>query len=73
MDFFFLKKSREISIRVSHIRYLNTIEPTSPYLSEQYLRDNGFPAYTTSVGWKGYSDEKIRTLCKQALKDGWTR
>ena len=49
------------------------VVPTSPYLSEKYLSDNGFPAYTTSVGWKGYSDEKIRTLCKQALKDGWTR
>ena len=35
--------------------------------------ENGYPAYTTSVGWKGYSDEKIQRLCKQALKEGWTR
>ena len=26
------------------------------------LRD-GYPAYTTSVGWMGYSDEKIRSRC----------
>ncbi len=37
------------------------------------LQDKGYPAYTTSVGWLGYSDEKIRRLCRQAIKRGWTR
>ncbi len=32
----------------------------------------GYPAYTTSVGWFGFSDEKIRRLCKEAIADGWT-
>ncbi|HXD30377.1 MAG TPA: L-fuconate dehydratase [Pyrinomonadaceae bacterium] len=32
----------------------------------------GYPAYTTSAGWLGYSDEKIRTLLRQAIADGWT-
>jgi L-fuconate dehydratase len=32
----------------------------------------GYPAYTTSVGWYGFSDEKIRRLCKEALAEGWT-
>ena len=32
----------------------------------------GYPAYTTSVGWFGYSDEKIRRLCETALAEGWT-
>lgn len=36
------------------------------------LLDTGYPAYTTSVGWFGYSDEKIRWLCREALADGWT-
>jgi len=36
------------------------------------LRHQGYPAYTTSVGWFGFSDEKIRKLCKQGLVDGWT-
>ena len=36
-----------------------------------YLKRNGYPAYTTSAGWLGYSDEKIRRLCRQALGDGW--
>lgn len=35
------------------------------------LRD-GFPAYTTSTGWIGYSDEKVRRLCREALAEGWT-
>ena len=32
----------------------------------------GYPAYTTSVGWFGFSDEKIRRLCREGLADGWT-
>lgn len=35
------------------------------------LRD-GFPAYTTSAGWLGYSDDKIRALCREAVAAGWT-
>ncbi len=38
----------------------------------ELLRD-GYPAYTTSVGWLGYDDEKIRRLCREALADGWER
>jgi L-fuconate dehydratase len=37
------------------------------------LRRDGYPAYTTSVGWLGYDDDKIRRLCREALADGWTR
>lgn len=38
----------------------------------QHLLENGYPAYTTSAGWMGYSDEKIQRLCKEALDEGWT-
>lgn len=37
-----------------------------------YLLKNGYPAYTTSAGWLGYSEEKIRRLCKEAKAEGWT-
>jgi L-fuconate dehydratase len=40
---------------------------------EAELRRAGYPAYTTSVGWLGYPDDKIRRLCREALADGWTR
>jgi L-fuconate dehydratase len=40
---------------------------------EAELVQDGYPAYTTSVGWLGYDDAKIRRLCREALADGWTR
>ena len=36
------------------------------------LQQQGYLAYTTSVGWFGYSEEKIRCLSKRALTEGWT-
>lgn len=36
------------------------------------LEAHGYPAYTTSAGWFGYSEEKIRRLCQEGLADGWT-
>ncbi|XP_053688676.1 mitochondrial enolase superfamily member 1-like [Sabethes cyaneus] len=32
----------------------------------------GYPAYTTQVGWLGYSDDQIRTLCRKYLGAGFT-
>ena len=37
-----------------------------------YLEEHGYPAYTTSAGWFGYSEEKIRRLCREGLEEGWT-
>ena len=39
---------------------------------EEEMRQQGYPAYTTSAGWLGYSDEKLRGLCREALAEGWT-
>jgi L-fuconate dehydratase len=39
---------------------------------EAELQANGYPAYITSAGWLGYSDEKIRRLCRESLAAGWT-
>ena len=46
-------------------------EPTKAAREEEMLRD-GFPAYTTSTGWLGYSDEKLRRLCREAVAEGWS-
>jgi L-fuconate dehydratase len=35
------------------------------------LRTAGLPSYTTSVGWLGYPDEKVRALTRAAYADGW--
>lgn len=37
-----------------------------------HMKKDGFPAYTTSAGWLGYSDEKMRNLLEEAMADGWT-
>ncbi|MFE7168788.1 L-fuconate dehydratase [Streptomyces sp. NPDC057616] len=35
------------------------------------LLERGYPAYTTSAGWLGYSDEKLTRLAAQAVADGF--
>ncbi|MEV5789181.1 L-fuconate dehydratase [Streptomyces sp. NPDC052192] len=35
------------------------------------LRAEGFPAYTTSPGWLGYSDEKLTRLAAEAVAGGF--
>lgn len=37
----------------------------------QVQRD-GYPAYTTSPGWLGYEDEKVRALVRGAVAEGFT-
>jgi L-fuconate dehydratase len=36
------------------------------------LEAGGYQAYTTSAGWFGFSDEKIRRLCREGIAEGWT-
>ncbi|WP_353808102.1 L-fuconate dehydratase [Agromyces sp. SYSU T00194] len=38
---------------------------------EAELLATGYPAYTTSPGWLGYSDEKLARLCREAIADGF--
>lgn len=35
------------------------------------LEATGYPAYTTSAGWLGYSDDKLRRLCREAVEAGF--
>jgi L-fuconate dehydratase len=37
----------------------------------QQILSRGYPAYTTSVGWIGYSDERVRELCRESVANGW--
>jgi L-fuconate dehydratase len=36
------------------------------------LEAEGYPCYTTSAGWLGYSDDKLRSLCREAVAAGFT-
>ncbi|WP_282701403.1 L-fuconate dehydratase [Streptomyces sp. CC219B] len=40
---------------------------------EALLLERGYPGYTTSPGWLGYSDEKLARLARQAVADGFTQ
>jgi len=53
---------------------LELLEQAAPGYDERLalLERDGFPAYTTSVGWLGYPDEKVRALTRAAVADGWT-
>lgn len=37
------------------------------------MQAEGYPAYTTSAGWLGYPDAKVRALCREGLEQGWDR
>lgn len=45
--------------------------PTRAEREADILR-RGYPAYTTSAGWLGYPDDKVRRLCREGVAAGWT-
>jgi len=36
------------------------------------MQRDGYPSYTTSAGWLGYPDDKLRSLCRSLMSRGWT-
>lgn len=36
------------------------------------LKSSGYPSYTTSAGWLGYSDEALREKCEDLKRRGWS-
>jgi len=38
----------------------------------QTLLAEGYPCYTTSAGWLGYDDDKLRRLCQEAVDAGFS-
>jgi len=65
---------RYITDAITHGEALEILERQQKGKAERETRllREGYPAYTTSAGWIGYSDEKIRHLCREALAEGWT-
>ena len=50
---------------------LRAAEPTRAEREEEMRRD-GFPAYTTSTAWLGYSEDEMRGLAREAIAAGWS-
>ncbi len=36
------------------------------------MHADGYPSYTTSAGWLGYSDDKLRAQCQDLMSRGWS-
>ena len=36
------------------------------------IEKSGYPCYTTSAGWLGYSDDRLRRLCQIAVDEGFS-
>ena len=65
---------RYIADALSPEEALKILRAAKPGQAERLaeLEASGYPAYTTSAGWFGFSDEKIRRLCREGLEEGWT-
>lgn len=53
------------------VELLRKREPTKAARIAEMQRD-GYPSYTTSAGWLGYDDDKLRRLCRDLSARGWT-
>jgi L-fuconate dehydratase len=52
------------------LEILRRAEPGRAEREDRLLRD-GYPAYTTTPGWLGYSDAKLARLCTEAVAAGY--
>jgi L-fuconate dehydratase len=69
VDFRYL---RDALTRTEALEILRRAEPGRA-ARMAHLLEQGYPAYTTTPGWLGYSDEKLVRLSKQAVADGFTQ
>jgi L-fuconate dehydratase len=53
------------------VEILRRNEPTKRERIAKLMAE-GYPAYTTSAGWLGYPDDKVRRLCREACDAGFT-
>ncbi|EGG15225.1 mandelate racemase/muconate lactonizing protein [Cavenderia fasciculata] len=68
LDFRYLS---DVITKEEAITMLKKLEPTKQTREKEML-ELGYPSYTTSAGWMGYSDEKITRLCKGAIEEGFS-
>ena len=54
------------------LQILRAVEPGRAE-REQRLVAEGYPGYTTTPGWLGYSDEKLVRLAREAVADGYAQ
>ncbi len=62
---------RDVLTPQEALEILKSNEPTK-HIREREMLERGFPAYTTSAGWLGYSDDKLAALCRRCVAEGWS-
>jgi L-fuconate dehydratase len=64
---------RYLADALTQYEALEMLERLAPTRAQrlEHLAQVGYPAYTSAPGWLGYSDEKLRHLCREAVADGW--
>jgi L-galactonate dehydratase len=50
---------------------LREMEPGKQKRIEEAEKNQAVPAYTTSAGWLGYGEDKMKTLLEQSVKEGY--
>ena len=65
---------RYITDALTPAEALAILEAAAPHKAQRIadMQTRGYPAYTTSAGWIGYSDDKVRQLCHEAIAAGFT-
>ncbi|UED87603.1 L-fuconate dehydratase [Streptomyces profundus] len=78
-----VESSPEELVRIADLRYLSDVLTPDEALEilrakestrgkrVAELRRTGYPAYTTSAGWLGYTDDKLSRLCREAVASGY--
>lgn len=53
------------------LEILRASQPHRQRRIDELRARGGYPCYTTSAGWLGYSDDKLRALLREAVADGY--
>jgi L-fuconate dehydratase len=65
---------RYLSDAITREEAIDLLVELAPTRAERIaeLQSTGYPCYTTSAGWLGYSDDKLRRLCQEAVDAGYS-
>jgi L-fuconate dehydratase len=66
-----LKYLSDVLTRDEAVAMLAELAPTREQRVAELEAAGGYPCYTTSAGWLGYSDEKLRLLLREAVDAGY--